>query len=309
MGVRKKVVDMTRPLCSVVLATFNRAKYLIRSLECYHRQDFDNDRFELVVIDDHSTDGTRELVLAWSATTKIKTTLLTASPKPTAWRDCGAILNAGIRAASGEHILLTHPEVMPGRKSVAACVEQLRDFRYYQVEKERCKEPVPLGLYACCPVYYLSPQDQSRIDSVPWDRYGAGAIRDIEGFYTDDTNGHPDYRHDVTDKIGTEGFRIQKWESFVFAGHSRETWKRLGGLMETSRWGAVDCAWMMRRHALKIPNHTCLGPDCIVIHQNHSMPGDVPTERSEQGWREELKGINWNDKSKLTYPAVDFLGW
>lgn len=36
---------MSRPLCSVVMATFQRAHLLRRSLECYQRQDFDNDRF------------------------------------------------------------------------------------------------------------------------------------------------------------------------------------------------------------------------------------------------------------------------
>jgi hypothetical protein len=298
---------MTRPLCSVVLATFERWKYLVRSLECYRTQDFDNDGFEVVVIDDHSTDGTRDNVLSWAASTRIRTTVLTTAPKPTAWRDCGAVLNSGIRAASGEHVILTHPEVMPGRRSVAECVD------FLHISSLRLDDPVSPrsffnSVYACCPVYYLSPQDQSRIDTVPWDRYGAGAVRDIEGFYTDDANGHPDYRHEVTDLIGTPGFRIPKWESFVFAGHSRETWRRLGGMLETSKWGSVDCAWMLRRKALGIPNHTCVGPECVVVHQNHDTP-EQHTDRSEQGWRDELAPFDWKDAAALAYPMVDFLGW
>lgn len=302
---------MSRPQVSVVIASFQRAHLLSRSLVCYQNQYYDSYRMEIVLIDDHSTDGTRDLVLDWSKTTGIRATVLTTAPKPQAWRDCGAILNNGIRAAAGEYIILSHGEVMPGRRSVAGCVEALQKFEagrpavYNDPQTistgPECRE---LGLYACCPVFYLSPQDQDRIDTVPWQVHGAGAVRDIEGFYTDDTNGHPDYRHEVADKVGTPGFRIPTWESFVFSGHSRETWKRLGGLQETSRWGAVDCAWMMRRRVLGIPNHTCVGGDYVCVHQWHGG-----TERDEQGWRDELSGIDWNDKQSLVWPAVDELGW
>lgn len=313
---------MTRPLCSVVLATLDRGHLLKRSLWCYSKQDFDNDRFELVVIDDHSHDGTRDLVLDWSRTTGIRATVLTTAPKPQAWRDCGAVLNAGIRASAGDHILLTHPEVMPGRLSVQACVDALEKFelrrptgdkRHWDEQQRsidwKANRPspdwvYPIGLYACCPVYYLSPQDQDRIDSVPWRVYGAGAVRDIEGFYTDDANGHPDFRHAVADAIGKPTCHVKEWQSFVFGGHSRETWRRLGGLMETQRWGAVDVAWMMRRHHLGIPNHTCAGPDCVVVHQNHAG-----TDRDEAKWRKELEGVNWQDRAALVHPTIDFLGW
>lgn len=307
-----------RPLCSVVMATYQRAHLLARSLWCYSKMDFPLDRFEVVVIDDHSTDGTRDLVLDWSKKTGIRATVLTTAPKPQAWRDCGAVLNAGIRAAAGDHILLTHPEVMPGRLSVKACVEALREHEDLRppeggnwVDDGHIRKWIkyPLGLYVSCPIYYLSPQDQERIDSVPWRQYGAGAVRDIQGFYTDDINGHPDYRHEVTDQIGKNGFRIATWESFVFAGHSRETWKRLGGMLETSRWGSVDCAWMLRRNSLKIPTHTPVGPDAICVHQNHNGPNDTPTDRSEGGWREELAPIDWKDRAKLVYPGCDFIGW
>ena len=300
---------MARPLASVVLATFDRAHLLKRSLWCYSKMDFPLDRFELVVIDDHSTDDTRELVLDWSRTTGIRTTLLTTAPKPQAWRDCASVLNAGIRAASGDHILLTHGEVMPGRRSIAACVEALEQFEQEWLAKPPEQPRRPLGLYASCAIYYMSPQDQSRIDSVPWQVYGAGAVRDIEGFYSDDTNGAPDYRHETADQIGRPGFRIASWESFVLSGHSRETWKRLGGIVETVKWGSVDCGWMLRRRSLGIPTFTPVGPDTIAVHQNHSMPGDVPTDRDEQGWREELAGVDWQDKSALVYPKTDFLGW
>lgn len=301
---------MTRPIVSVVLASYERAHLLCRSLVCYERSEGLDVRsdLELVVIDDHSSDGTRELVLDWSRTTGIRTVVVTDAPKLQSWRDCGAVLNVGIRASTGRHVLLTHPEVMPGRRSIAACVEQLEEFE--RTEREPTKGYLYrglVGLYACCRVYYLSPRDQERIDSVPWRDEGPLAVRQIPGFYDEDTNGNPNYTHRATDIVAQPGSRLPYWESWVFGGHSRETWKRLGGMLETKEWGSVDIAWHARRLALGIPNHTCPADDTIVVHQNHDLPGNVPTPRDMDVWVKELKNVDLRTPSKLVYPAVDNL--
>ncbi len=298
---------MSRPLVSVILCTYQRAHLLARSLVCYENQDFDNDRFELVVVDDHSTDDTRDLVLDWSRRTGIRAVVLTPSPKTEAWRDCGAILNVGIRASSGEHLLLTHPEVLPGKRSVAACVDALSKFDGHRaVAHEGAKW---VGMYACCTPYYLSPRDQERIDTVPWREEGAGAVTGIADFYDEGPGGNPDYRHNVTEKVGTPGFRIREWSSWVFGGHSRETWKRLGGFLTTQKWGSCDVAWHARRRTLGIPNHTCTGDGTMCVHQNHSMPGDVETPRDMDVWVKELADFDLQSPAKLTFPGVNELGW
>lgn len=299
-----------RPLVSVVLATYERAPLLARSLVCYERSAglYPPDDLELVVIDDHSTDGTRDLVLDWSKTTGVRAVVLTASPKPAEWVDCGHWLNVGIRASTGRHVLLTHPEVMVGRRSVAACVEQLEYHESsYDIGVDEWRRQHPFGLYACCRVYYLSPQDQTRLDTVPWREEGALAVRQIAGFYTDDTNGHPDYCHRATDLVAQPKSRIPTWESFVFGGHSRETWRRLGGMLETREWGSVDIAWSHRRRTLGIPNHTCPADDTIVVHQNHDLPGNVVTDRDTEKWKRELAPYPLSDAAKLVYPYVDNL--
>lgn len=285
---------MGRPLVSVVMATYQRKHLLWRSLLAYRDQEFDNKELELVVVDDFSTDGTAEYLKDWTREIGVRTTILTTGPKDTLWRDCGAVINAGIRASSGKHVLLTHPEVIPGKKSVAACVEQLE-------KGTKC--------YACCRVYYLSPRDQERLDTVRWLEDGNLAVRQIPGFYADDVNGHPDYCHVSTDNVGKPGFRIPKWESWVFGGCSRRTWKFLGGMLETREWGAVDIAFMARRRTLGIHNHTCPDDDTIVVHQNHDGPGNVPTPRDMDKWMAELRDTNLTDPEAMRYPAVDNLGW
>lgn len=296
---------MSRSLVSLVLSTYQRAHLLKRSLVCYNRQAFPKQEFELVVIDDGSTDHTHSLLKQWSHDTGIRTTVLTPHPKKTGWRDCGACLNYGIRAAQGKHIILTHPEVMPGVDSVAGCVDALERFECGRAADERRS----LGLYACCRVYYLSPRDQARIDTVPWETEGALAVREIDGFYDEDTNGNPDYTHRATDMVAQPGSRLPTWESWVFGGCSRETWKRLGGMLETQLWGSVDIGWLHRRRTLGIPNHTCPEDSTIVLHQNHDGPGDVPTNRDMDAWVRELKSHPLNDPAKMMWPAVDHLGW
>lgn len=297
---------MSRPLVSIVMASYERCHLLSRSLQCYETSKGIDPQadMEIVVVDDHSVDNTREHVLEWSKRTKIKAVVMTVGPKPDTWVDCGWVLNAGIRASSGRHILLTHPEVMPGQRSVVECVHQLEVY-----EGLRACGKDGIGLYACCKVYYLSPRDQGLLDTVNWYSEGALAVRGIEGFYDQDDNGNPDYRHNVTDRVATPGFRIQEWSSWVFGGCSRETWKRLGGFLETTKWGSCDISWHARRRTLGIPNHTCPDDDTIVVHQCHDGPGNVPTPRDMDVWVKELQGFDLQSPSKLTYPATDFLGW
>lgn len=283
-----------RPLVSVVMATYQRAHLLERSLKAYELQQFDNSQMELVVIDDGSTDGTFHRIQQWSELTGVESVVLSPFPKKEGWRDCGAILNYGIRVSQGKHIILTHPEVIPGKKSLALCVEALESRRH---------------TYACCRVYYLSPRDQGRLDTVDWLGKGNLAVREIEDFYDEDLTVAPDFTHRATDVVAQPGSRLATWESWVFGGMSRETWKEWGGMMETAKWGSVDVAFMQRRRALGITNHTCPEDDSVVIHQNHDSPNDTPTPRIEEEWKKELRGIDFMNPAKLRYPQINHLYW
>lgn len=299
---------MDRIACSVVMSTYNRAHLLLRSLVCYEKQQFPKHQFELVVVDDGSTDGTAELVKKWSEDTGIRTTYLVPHPKGTDWRDCAATLNYGIRVSTGRNIILTHPEIMVGRTSVVECVNRLDQFETTRIEQGPVNHRTPIGLYACCRCYYLSPREQTLIDTCQWQNEGTTAVRTIEGFYEQDVNGHPDFSHRATDIVAQPGSRLPTWESLIFGGFSRETWLRLGGLQVTQKWGSVDVLLMHRRAVLGIKNHTCPSETSIVIHQNHNLPGDIETPRIESVWKEELNKIDLSPNN-LIYPTVDEIGW
>lgn len=83
-----------RPKVSVVLPTFNSEKYLKEAIDSILNQTFKN--FELIIIDDYSTDRTREIIKSYKDH-RIK--LIDGDQKGLA-----AALNKGIRLAQGEYI-------------------------------------------------------------------------------------------------------------------------------------------------------------------------------------------------------------
>src|SRR5262245_17144678 len=58
---RNRELSMGEPLISVVIPTFNRAELLRASLESLACQSLGLDRFEVIVVDDGSTDATRDV--------------------------------------------------------------------------------------------------------------------------------------------------------------------------------------------------------------------------------------------------------
>jgi len=47
---------------SVIICTYNRDKHIKRALESLVHQDFDRDTYEIIVVDNHSTDSTQEII-------------------------------------------------------------------------------------------------------------------------------------------------------------------------------------------------------------------------------------------------------
>ncbi len=87
------------PLVSVILTSFNYRKYVAESLESVFRQTYTN--LELIVVDDGSTDGSRELIddLVRQAPIKTKKVYKTNGGQ-------GSAINQGLNEATGEVIAL-----------------------------------------------------------------------------------------------------------------------------------------------------------------------------------------------------------
>lgn len=63
-------MDKTKPMVSVVTPTYNRADFLAEAIDSVLAQTYT--RFEMIIVDDGSTDGTRELVERYSDDPRIR---------------------------------------------------------------------------------------------------------------------------------------------------------------------------------------------------------------------------------------------
>jgi glycosyltransferase involved in cell wall biosynthesis len=241
-------------LVSIVLATYNRAHLLWRSLECYARQ---SDRgFELIILDDASQDDTTGLVDSFRD--KIPVVLVRLTDKsPGEWRDAAAVINRGIKMSRGEFVYITHPEVM-------LCFDG--------VEKLRCSQREQPYDVLMIRTYYLTQSMQENLDMVPW-RDDFYAVRRLPRFYD---NPEPLYQEETLAKLMNNFCtprytdEAEVWNSWVFGGMSRAAWKRFGGLTEFSSWGSTDIDFHCRRDAMGL--RTVTPADIYVIHQNHDRP-------------------------------------
>lgn len=108
----QRIGALALPSHSVVIPTCNRLDILRRCMECLERQVMPHDRFEVIVVDDASTDGTVEFLTTLRTSFAFRFIPMPERGGPARAR------NAGIRAARGEivHFLnddaLIEPDVL-----------------------------------------------------------------------------------------------------------------------------------------------------------------------------------------------------
>ncbi|MGD8790792.1 MAG: glycosyltransferase family A protein, partial [Burkholderiales bacterium] len=86
---------MVNPLISVIICTHNRACLLRGAIESVTSQDYDADGYEIIVVDNASTDHTREVVESFSETANVRyvyeSRLGLNSARNTGWRSASGI--------------------------------------------------------------------------------------------------------------------------------------------------------------------------------------------------------------------------
>jgi glycosyltransferase involved in cell wall biosynthesis len=104
--------------CSVVIPTYNRAELLRRTLESLARQDLPKAAFEVLVVDDGSSDGTAEVVAGFSDRLDVRYFF----QPDEGWRVAQA-RNVGIAHATGEVCVFVDSGVLLHSGCVRAHVE------------------------------------------------------------------------------------------------------------------------------------------------------------------------------------------
>jgi hypothetical protein len=185
-------------LASVVVPVFNRAKYIGNAIERVIEGTFQD--FEIVVVDNGSTDGTQAVVLEWVA--KDKRVRLIAQQGPS----ISYALNCGIRAAKGKYICQLDSddeytpdclEVMIGHmESHPKCGLAIS---YYELMDEN-RNPIP----EIAPITHAGYSRNQILR-----RDGAGALRvfpravlEENGFYDEENFGNFGEDYDMVLKTG-----------------------------------------------------------------------------------------------------------
>src|SRR5947209_6149687 len=97
---------MSQPLLSIVVPTYNRSNSLRRLLLAIEEQTYPNDRFEVLVVDDGSTDGTPDILRHLVVRFALRL-IEQAHGGPSAAR------NLGVANAGGELIVFLDDDVVP----------------------------------------------------------------------------------------------------------------------------------------------------------------------------------------------------
>jgi GT2 family glycosyltransferase len=104
---------------SVVIPVRNRARPLGAVLTALSRQRFSADDFEIVVVDDGSTDETPRIIAEHAQ--QVSLVHLRAEPHDGPWRP-GLVRNRGLEAARGDRVIFLDADLVPGRRFVHAHV-------------------------------------------------------------------------------------------------------------------------------------------------------------------------------------------
>ena len=101
-----------RPTVSVIVPARNEEACLGACLQSLLAQN-DNVAFEIIVVDDHSTDRTRDIALSFASP---QVRVIEASPLPAGWTGKNNAVTAGAQAARGQWLLFTDADTihLPG---------------------------------------------------------------------------------------------------------------------------------------------------------------------------------------------------
>jgi succinoglycan biosynthesis protein ExoA len=180
--------DEAVPFATVALPVRNEARTIDACLNALQRQDYPHDRFEILVLDGASTDGTVGIVERFAASSDIPVRLI-ANPS----RTTPAALNIALAEARGERFIRVDGHSKPEPTYLRRCVAGNDDHdadlaggwvravgsnRIGRAVAAAFASPVSMGN----PGSWNAPPAALEVESVPCGSYRAGALRAIGGF-------------------------------------------------------------------------------------------------------------------------------
>lgn len=119
--------EKIEPVVSVIVPARNEEASLGACLESLVSQTGID--FEIIVVDDHSTDRTRDIAVSFAAAGESKLRVVEAGPLPAGWTGKNNAIVAGVHQARGEWLLFTDADTVHLPGSLARALEEARENR------------------------------------------------------------------------------------------------------------------------------------------------------------------------------------
>ena len=122
---RKEIDEMIfdYPSCSLLIPAYNEAKVIGATIESMLKLNYPKDKLQIIVINDGSTDSTKEIIESYAA--QDSRVELFDIPKGEGGKGKSRTLNIGIKAAKGEIIAIYDADNTPDSNSLRYLVAQL----------------------------------------------------------------------------------------------------------------------------------------------------------------------------------------
>ncbi len=194
------------PLVSVIIATYNEARFIGECLSSLMAQTYPLDRMEVVVSDGGSTDGTREIVAAVSA--EHPQVRLVDNPK----RIQVCAFNRGIEESKGDLVMIMCAHATHDADYVRRCVEVSAETGAANVggiweTKPGANTLIARSIVVACSVRFGIGGARFRVGGT------AGSVDTVSGGA---------YRRDVFEKVGLMDERLVRGEDNEFNARLRE---------------------------------------------------------------------------------------
>lgn len=254
---------------SVVIPCYNEERFIGKALESLTGQ-YDAARYEIIVVDGMSEDGTREAVTAFAAAHPEINVRVFDNPQ----RSIPAALNIGIRHARGEVIARMDAHSAPAENYVRRCVELLREGSGAAVAgmslsirpgaETRTARAVALAVahpFGIGDAKYRTVQGGASaqvVDTVPFGSFRKSTWEEVGGF-NEELLTNEDYEFYY--RIRQHGGRILMDESGACSYFARATFKDLA--RQYARYGGWK-ARMIKMHPRSIKLRQMVAPAFVA---------------------------------------------
>jgi glycosyltransferase involved in cell wall biosynthesis len=231
---------------SIVIPTFNSAKVLGKCLESLTNQTVGREKYEVIVVDDGSNDGTKDVVAKYPVTY-----IYQQNSGPAVAR------NNGVRRAEGDIILFTDADCEPQPNWVDEMIKPMNDPQVVGVKgiyKTRQKEPIARLVQIEYEHKYERMKKFKYIDFI--DTYSAGYRKDIFRKYGGFDERYP--KASVEDqefsfRLSRDGHKmVFNPEAVVYHRHSSRLMDYLRKKYKIAYWKA----FLLKRHPGKVRTDT-----------------------------------------------------